>query len=207
MKNDVCSKLLYSGVPRWLATTKNKESADDLATQLGKSDPLGHIVTTGETEVKEIALTPSNKFEGFLSHLENMSVLGMHSPLPTLWKSPQSFSYASSQTATETMLPSIDIFQAEMRRWVELKIFRPVLESHGYEWKKHKVSITFGREPTSPLDDIVKIDRLRRGGVPVSKDSVAQMLVDAGYAVELEPETETQTMPEPEPEDPEKWHE
>lgn len=156
MVTDVTHKQLYAGLPRWIVNVgkSGKAAIDDVVARMKKQKPLDHIVTNSEVKAEEIALAPSNKMDSMYKHIYNTNVMAHMSPLPTLWQDMSNFAYNSAEAALQSALPLISAAQRALKRFVEREIFKPLLEKHGYEWHKHRVSISFGPEETLNIEDI-----------------------------------------------------
>ena len=188
MLTDVLSKMTYGGLPRFAVNVENgdKKTMDDITRKLGKLSPLQHLVSNSKLDVKEVALSPSNKFDSLFQHLNNQGVLASGSPLPTLWKDMSSFSYNSSENAIDSMIPEIDSFKRALKRFVERQIFKPILEANNLEWKKHKVSLDWGPLDEPNMEDIKTMWEILKD--PAFSDridpaDIITMLQELGYPI------------------------
>ena len=188
MLTDVLSKMIYGGLPRFAVNVENggKEVMNDLTKKMGKLAPLQHLVSNSKLDIKEVALSPSNKFDALFQHVNNQGVLASGSPLPTLWKDMSSFSYNSSENAIDSMIPEIDSFKRALRRFVERQIFKPILEVNGLEWKKHKVSLDWGPLDEPGMEDIKNMwDILKDPAFAdrIDPADIITMLQELGYPI------------------------
>ena len=121
--------------------------------------------------------------DSLLKNLYNSSVMGHMSPLPTLWQDMSNFAYNSAESALNSALPLISAMQQALKRYFELEVFKPLLERHGYDWKKHRVSIAFGPEDSMGIDDIGDIMEVLKGDQFKGRydpEDILDMLRDVG---------------------------
>ena len=186
MMRHVIPMIFYAGLPRWFINIgkEGPESVKDVASQMRGLDPLQHMVTNNDVSIQETALSPSNKMDAYFRQLDNQNIMAGMSPLPTLWKDMSSFAYASADAAIESSLPLIDAMQRALKAFIEKSILRPILETNDLDWKKHKVSIHFGREEVMSLDqiaDLVSILDRSHFNDKYDPDDILDMIRDAGY--------------------------
>ena len=186
MMRHVIPMIFYAGLPRWFINIgkEGPESVKNVASQMRGLDPLQHMVTNNDVSIQEAALSPSNKMDAYFRQLDDQNIMAGMSPLPTLWKDMSSFAYASADAAIESSLPLIDAMQRALKRFFENKVFKPILEVHDLDWKKHKVSIHFGREEVLSLDQIADLanvlDKSQFDG-RYDPEDILDMIRDAGF--------------------------
>ena len=159
MKDDIIVKTLYAGMPRYLINVPkvDGEILKQVTGAMNKLDPLQHFVNNADITVDEMALNPSNKFADLFRSIESSTAVASMSPVSRLWQDLGFTSYASSQSAMESMLPQIDAFQRALKRFVEKQILTPLLTTNNFDPIKHKVTVTFGPEEGLTLDQIADI--------------------------------------------------
>lgn len=136
MIDDVEPKMVYSGMPKFVVTPKDKDTRPSptaiqtIRNAFNKLDPLKHLVTNEMIEVQTTELATQSKHDTFLEHIHNNFIVGMKSPFIKLI-SDFSFSFASSQTALDTALPIIKIFKTNYGEFIEDEIYRPLIIQSG----------------------------------------------------------------------------
>ena len=156
MESDVLSNLLYSGVPRFLVNLEGDEDVvNDTYNDMKDLKPNQHLVSTANMKVDTISNAPSNKFDSILKKSDDQAIIGTMSPYARIWSSSDSFSYASSKTAMSGLFPLIEAMGKSLKLQCE-ELFRVVLEKTmpNIDWKKNKVSIHFGSEEGTSLDQL-----------------------------------------------------
>lgn len=184
MIEHVNSQLMWAAVPKHLVNLTNAD--DDVVANITKNiqdaTPLQHIVTNTPTKIDSVSLQPNNKFEALLDYFRDEGVMGSMSPMLTLLQASQT-SYAASAVSRDSMWPGIHALQSQIKRFIELKIIKPLLESNGYNWKLHKVSISFGSEQRVSIDtikDVVDMTADPRFADKVDFEDILDMLRDEG---------------------------
>ena len=152
MLDHVNALLIYGGLARFLVNIDaGQDETNATMGAMSKLDALQHVVTNRKTDIKTIGLSPSRGTAELYNRIDQHAIVGTMNPLPKLWAANE-FSYASSKSALSALYPIIDIAQRALKRFIEQKIFRPLLEAHGYDWHEHKVSIAFGSEQILSID-------------------------------------------------------
>ncbi len=160
MVDDVVPKMIYAGQPRYFITfdgaTNPKADSNyvrKVRNAVNKMDPLQSFVGNVKGEAKTIALDTQNRFGEFMRKIDDNILTGTMSPLIRLWSS-MDFTYASSKEAVSAMQPLIGMYQRAHKRFMELRIYRRVLEFHHIPWKDAGLEINWGQVDPPTLEEI-----------------------------------------------------
>lgn len=184
---DVNVKMYYSGQSRYLITPDSDETLDKKYEQalkkgFDKLDPLGHIISPKKIKVQEIALSSESKFNTVSDRFDKEFSVGTKTPLIELISS-MNFSYASSQTALATVFPLLESFQRAYKKFIETKIYRPLILQENKDPKIIDPRINWGSPEKLTVEDIKLIqDILNTGSLSLEHDpqDVLDMLSEAG---------------------------
>lgn len=199
IKDNLILQTLQAGIPRYLVNVgkSSKDVVESVTRKMQNMDLLQHYVSNADLDVKEMALSPSNKMGDIFRSIESSTAIASMSPVSRLWQDLGFTSYASSQSAMESMLPQIKSFQRALKRFVENSIFNPILEANKLDPKKHRVSISFGTEDGLDLEDIADLMVILREDEfkgRWSPDDVLELIRDAGVGLGyMTPDMQTQS--------------
>ncbi len=186
MTSDVTGKMVYTGLPRFLASFKkgaSKEVVDSLSKIFKSSNPGEHLTVGGEVNISTIGLERSKEFEPMIRQAEDESTIAAKTPLLALYTSRQ-FSYASSVEAVESMQPLIDMYKRAHKRYIEIGIFQAVAMREHIKWDPHKVELKWGAPTKNTIEEIsAVVDIVIKMGLQPSIDpmSILDMIADAGF--------------------------
>ena len=197
---DASAKLVYYGVPRFLFTPKEdgvvKEGLrKDIEQSLNKLDIGQHISTTFPADLKSVSLDTQNRFDSLFRNITESRFAGLMTPIDRLW-SLNSFNYASSKEATNAMLPLVDMFQREHKRYIEQNIYAPLIIQDGRDPRKANVRLTWGEVEKQTLTDIRSAFWMLKQPHFADKfnpDDFIGMLQDIGFKL-TEPQHEKQAI-------------
>ena len=152
MIDDVSGKMYYGGQPRYLAILKSADPnvVDDVNEQLDEMPPLSHSVINGEGDIKTIGLDTASRFSDILKHIRDNVTMCFLNPSYPLWTN-NSFSYASSQTAQETLMPMITGYQRDHKSFIENEFLKPIIEHMYGEGTWDKIGMEFEWEESVAL--------------------------------------------------------
>ena len=193
MIEDSLAKVTHRGLPRWLISsdTISEETTTDIEGFLDTMEIGQHFLASGgDVKMDIMELGSRANWTEFLTTLDRHISWCMQSPVATLFAEPDKFAYASSREAAALMFPGIDMYQRLLKEFVEQQIFKPYVEANSkHSWDKYPVEINFGREETTDINNIIKLDQLRRNGLPISPNSIIKMLQQSGFSIETPKET------------------
>ena len=157
MITDSMSKVFWAGLPRWFISAKgvNKEQKTQLDNAIKNMNPLQHLISSDDVAVNQMSLDTQNRHGDFIRHMENMMTIAFQDPIAKLWAD-QNFTYASSKEAIDVLLPSIDSYKRQHKRFIELKIFRTIVD-HEFgpgSFDEFPVDLNWGREMEPSIEDL-----------------------------------------------------
>ena len=162
MMTDVEAKMVYAGLPRYDVYANVKDSTlDDITKSYSKTDPLQHMVHNFEGEVKAVSLDTQNKFDSFLRSLDDTFLAGIMTPIPRMFSS-LNFTHASADASVDSYLPLIRMYQRAHKRFVENKIYKPILleEYDNKAIKKSKIALNWGQQDEITFDEIKQVHEI-----------------------------------------------
>ena len=192
MLRNILIMAIYYGSPRHIVTANADE--DDMAQikQFMESlKPNQSFVSGTEFDVKTMSHSGKMVFDPFLTFIKDQITMSMQSPVPSLFPNPANFAYASSQTSKQMAFPEIDSFQRQFKTFIEQKIFRPYLErvDSTHSWEKHPIELVWGKEDNEmETETILKLIDAKLKGMPVTWESLIQILQDQGFPVQPDSE-------------------
>ena len=115
------------------------------------------ITNARELEVKQLKIDPRANFEAYINYLHNETLAGLRTPVVKLFTTP-GFTEASARAAVEAAEHHVRAIQRYVKRVVENKIFRRLLEDYGFNWDESMVKLNWGlpERPEISLSDIFK---------------------------------------------------
>jgi hypothetical protein len=198
--DDVSSKMVYAGLPRYHANFKGEGADADFVTdvnnQLNKLDPLQHIVTNVEGQIQTVALDTTSRFDSFMRHFDDQMVHGTMSPLIRLWSS-LNFTFASSKEAVDAMLPLVSMYQRAHKRFLEKMVYEPIMRANNIDVKKADLHLNWGKQEKLTLEEIKQVFDMLKDPAFIDKfnaDDFITMLQDAGVPLSKVNDTATTTL-------------
>ena len=191
MLEDMSGKMVYGGVPRYVIFVKKggKIVVEDLTKQFDGMDPLQHVITNADATVETISLDTQNKFDAFISHIMKMAVMALQDPTIQLWTS-MSFTYASSESAMEAMMPGIAAYEREHKKFLEAHVFKPIIDAYmgPKAWDEVDLQLNWGEPDAMDIEAILNYVAVFTN--PLMADhfnwrDVGDMLKNAGYDANL----------------------
>ena len=199
IKDDLIIKVLQAGIPRYMVNVgkSGKDVVESITKKMQNMDLLQHYVSNAQLDVKEMALSPSNKMGDIFRSIESSTAVATMSPVSRLWQDLGFTSYASSQSAMESMLPQIQTFQRALKRFIEREIFRTLLTTNGLDYTKHHVAISFGPDDGFTIEDTADLMSILRDPIFEGRfdpENILDILRDAGVSLDyVTPEMATQS--------------
>ena len=130
MISDISAKTYWAGAPRFAISAKGiSEKVQNALDKTVKAlSPLQHFISSHEIKIDQMSLDTQGKQGDFIRHMENMMTIALQDPISKLWAD-QSFTYASSKEAIDVLLPSIDMYQIQHSRFLEMKVFKRIIDA------------------------------------------------------------------------------
>jgi hypothetical protein len=141
-------------------------------------------------DVKDLAIDPRARFEGFISHIESQYIAGTQTPVVKLYTAP-GFTEASATVADKVSGRKVYLLQRFLKRIVERQIYRDLLKSNGFDPVKDRVTFNWGLErPEVTLADVITLAQIsaETGVGYMSKEETRRMLRKFGFEIEEEQE-------------------
>ena len=195
MVTDILNKLLIAGVPRHIATYKDRltpdPAVDGLANWVSRSKPLTHFATKGEVDVKTVGLEMEQKYDAILDHINHSATSTLQDPTENMWTNSGLFSQASSKTIMESMLPHIIGYEYDHKRFVEINILKPIIEYYygPGAWTKFGLELNWGIPVKPTMEELTQYVNAWRQ-TPAMQDvvtaqAVMKMYQKAGFEIEV----------------------
>ena len=198
MITDISAKTHWAGAPRFAISAKgiSEKVQDSLDRTIKALSPLQHFISSNEIKIDQMSLDTQGKQGDFIRHMENMMTIALQDPISKLWAD-QSFTYASSKEAINVLLPSIDMYQIQHSRFLEMKVFKRIIDAKfgEGEWEKHPVKINWGRETEPSVEDLKPLADII-AMVPglaevIDMRSLAEHIQSLGVDIKIKDQTET----------------
>lgn len=193
MFTDIDSKLFYSGIPRYVTTPDSEKgfSEDEMSSinsAFEKLDPLQNVTMPKKTTTQEISLSSRSNFQTLIDRFDKEYSVATKTPLIELTSS-LDFSYASSQTALQTMLPLLGSFQRAYKRFIEKCIYEPIIIQAGKNPKIINARINWGVQDKLTVEQILQIQSILNQPDLINqhdpKDIINMLIEEVGVSLPL----------------------
>lgn len=179
MEDDM-RRILHRYLPRSVYVFEGASDAfvGNVTEAIKNIEPEQDFVVNQSLEVREVAVDPRARFEGYTTYLENQMIAGLQTPIIKLFTTP-GFTEASAKEASIAVQRKVAAYQRFHKRIVEREIFRPVVEQAGLSWQRARVRLNWGihERPEVKLEDVFKA--VEEGVIRV--DEARKMLVKVGF--------------------------
>jgi len=184
--DDAAARLCLRYVPRHVYNFPNK--SDDwvrsLAKELSKLEPEQDFVTNVEGfDVKEVSVGSRASIEFLWQYVWEQILIGTQTHHIRLFTTP-GFTEASAKEATAAMERKLAAARRFIKRVTEREIFKPLLESRGFDPKEANVRWNWGavEKPQPKIEHLIELSKLAAQGLAVmSVDEIRNMLKDFGF--------------------------
>lgn len=192
MLRNILVMAIYYGSPRYIVTADaDEEDMGQIKQFMENLKPNQSFVSSTKFEAQTMSHSGKMSFDPFIKYIRDQITMSMQSPVPSLFPEPSNFAYASSQTTKEMMYPDIDSFQRQFKAFIEQKIFKPFLErvDPTHSWDKHPIELVWGKEDNEmETETILNLIDAKLAGMPVTWESLLQILQDQGFPVQPDSE-------------------
>jgi hypothetical protein len=155
-----------------------------LAKELSKLEPEQDFVTNVEGfDVKEVSVGSRASIEFLWQYVWEQILIGTQTHHIRLFTTP-GFTEASAKEATAAMERKLAAARRFIKRVTEREIFKPLLESRGFDPKEANVRWNWGavEKPQPKIEHLIELSKLAAQGLAVmSVDEIRSMLRDFGF--------------------------
>ncbi|MEM4165316.1 MAG: hypothetical protein QXJ86_05690 [Nitrososphaerales archaeon] len=185
--DDAAGRLCLRYVPRHVYNFPGKgdEWVKSLAKELSRLEPEQDFVTNVEGfDVKEVSVGSRASLEFLWRYIWEQIVIGTQTHHIRLFTTP-GFTEASAKEATAAMERKLNAARRFIKRVTEREIFKPLLESRGFEGSEVRWNWGVVEKPKLEIQHLIEFSKLAAQGYPVlSVEEVRSMLKDFGFKVE-----------------------